>query len=110
MYTQEQKDRLFHVIMDGIAVRCKTKDQSYELSEILNDAGIRWGSGDSMLQRCVWDNYREQTVYNYEANREGMMYGDAMWYQKHGRIVVDFDRIIISEPQPAISLMEYMLL
>lgn len=104
------KDNLVKVLFDGKAIRCKTRDQSYELSEILNDAGICWTSGRSMLQhRNVWDDYRERTAYNYEADRAGMMYAPAEWYEEHGTEVVDFDQII-SEPQPTIFLMEYLSL
>ena len=110
MYTQGQQDRLVKTLLDGKAVRCETEDQSYELSEILNDAGICWVTGESMLQRRVWNDYGERTAYNYVANREGMMYGTAEWYEEHGREVVDFDEIITSEPQSAVSLMEYMSL
>lgn len=111
-YTQEQKDNLVKVLFGGKAIRCKTKDQNVELSEILDDVGICWISGESMLQSRVWDNYREQTAYNYEvgSNSEGMMYSHAAWYKEHGMEVVDFDTILISEPQPTISLMEYLLL
>ena len=109
-YTQEQKDNLVKVLFNGKAVRCETKDQSHELSKILDDAGIRWASGRSILQNRVWNDYRERTVYNYEADLEGMMYGPAEWYIEHGREIVDFDKILISEPQPTIFLMEYLSL
>lgn len=111
-YTQEQKDNLVKVLFDGKAIRCKTIDQSNELSEILDDVGICWIDGESMLQHRVWDSYRERTTYNYEvgSDSEGMMYSPAEWYEEHGREVVDFDQILISEPQPTISLMEYLSL
>ena len=110
-YTQEQKDNLVKVLFDGKAIRCKTEDQSYELSEILDDAGIRWISGVSMLQHCVWDDYRERTTYNYDADNEyffGMMYGTAEWYEENGKEVVDFDKILISEPQSIVSLLDIL--
>lgn len=109
-YTQEQKDNLVKVLFNGKSIRCKTIDQSNELSEILDDVGICWISGESMLQHRVWNNYREQTTYNYEVgSNEGMMYSPARWYKEHGREVVDFDQIL-TEPQPTISLMEYLSL
>ena len=107
-YTQEQKDNLVEVLFNGKAIRCKTKDQSYELSEILNGAGICWTSGKSMLQHRVWNNYEERTAYNYEADREGMMYAPAEWYEEHGTEVVDFDKIFILEPQPTVSLLDIL--
>lgn len=110
MYTQEQKDKLFRIIMDRIAVRCKTEEESFALSEILDNFKVCWSSGLSMIYHSVWDDYKEETTYVFDCTRNGIMYSPQRWYKENGYTVVDFNEIIISEPQSAVSLMEYMSL
>ena len=110
MYTQEQRDKLLHVIMDGIAVRCKTEEESFELSAILDNFGVYWVSGLSMRSYSVWDNYEEETTYVFDCMGNGIMYSPQRWYKENGYTVVDFSEVMTSEPQSAVSLMEYMSL
>lgn len=110
MYTQKQRDRLLETLLDGKAVRCKTADENNALFEILNDAGMCWASGTSLLEKQHWTEYREDTAYNYETDGDGIMFCHAQWYSDYGYTVVDFKEIITSEPQSAVSLMEYMSL
>lgn len=107
-YTQEQRDGLVKTLLDGKAVRCKTADENNALCEILNSAGMSWASGKSLLDCQRWNEYEEDTVYNYEHGSNGIMYCNSRWYSNHGYTIIDFDEILASEP--TVSLMEYMSL
>lgn len=107
-YTQEQRDELVKTLLDGKVVRCKTADENNALCEILYSAGMSWASGKSLLERQYWEKYGEDTAYNYEHDRNGIMWCDIRWYNNHGYTIIDFDEILT--PEPAVSLMEYMSL
>lgn len=54
-----------------IVVNCKTEEEAKEFLEILDGDGIEWVTGNELITKNNWGEYKEHTCYrinNYKKN------------------------------------------
>ena len=70
-------------------IRCRTRDESLELSEFLDDLGLKWCNGSSYIDLDNWYMYMEDTCYFFN---EGT-YGDATYAENEGYTILEFSEL-----------------
>lgn len=93
------------------AIVCRTQEEANLLLSMLNDQGIRWASGDSVLDHTNWEQNKEETEYNLTRSEYGnldyLKFGDISWALKYGYNIICFEDIFDTQVS-AISLMDLL--
>ena len=63
----------------NIAISCPTKEDAIEFSKVCKDNGLKWASGDEIIDNIKYDKYGEYTCY--EIDEAGIYYAPKSYYK-----------------------------
>ena len=68
------------------AMHCKTEEEAKEFCEVMHDAGGIWCSGDSYHLNTYWNEYEEDTAYDFNYST----YCDVRFFLKEGYTILEW--------------------
>ena len=78
------------------AMHCKTEEEVKIFCRYLNSIGKKWCSGTSYSRLTIWDNYKEQTCYEFNKGA----YSDKSFYEDSGYKILEFSDFEWDEMTP----------
>ena len=51
--------------LKGVAIHCKTDKEAIECCNLADKLGLKWLSGDSFLSFNPWEDFGQETCYNF---------------------------------------------
>ena len=67
------------IIGKRIAISCPTKEDAIEFSKVCKANGLKWSSGDEIIDNIKYDKYGEYTCY--EIDEVGIYYSPKSYYK-----------------------------
>lgn len=74
------------IIDKNIAISCPTKEDAIEFSKVCKDNGLKWGSGDEIIDNIKYDKYGENTCY--EIDEVGIYYSPKSFFKSQGYNII----------------------
>lgn len=74
-------------------VNCKTEEAAINFLRLCNQQGIKWVSGDSLLDKNLWSRYQEYTCYTVSFKKR-ISVGPMSYFISRGSTVVVYDQSV----------------
>lgn len=68
--------------MLGQVFHCRTKELADKFAQLCEEVGLRWVTGNSLVNNTNWDKYKEETCYSVDSCGE-IRYGDKGYYDNY---------------------------
>lgn len=75
-----------------IVVNCKTEEEAKEFLEILDGDGIEWVTGNELITKNNWGEYKEHTCYRIDDDKR-MTYATCNYYREDGKQIITFTEL-----------------
>lgn len=96
------------IIGKRIAISCPTKEDAIEFSKVCKDNGLKWASGDEIIDNIKYDKYGENTCY--EIDEAGIYYSPKSFFASQGyNIIVWKDSVNILSKSSLIQLIKALI-
>lgn len=86
-------------LTENQAVHCATKEEAKRICKIAHDNGLKWNTGRTYIGENNWEEYKEETCYNFNLNVFESLY----YYKKEGYEIIPSTKIT-EEPKPKTEL------
>ena len=82
-------------ITEKQVVHCATEEEAKRICKLAHDNGLKWDNGYSYLEVNYWEEYKEQTCYDFNIDA----FADIKFHKQRGYEIIPSTQIT-EEPQP----------
>lgn len=74
------------IIGKSVAISCPTKEDAIEFSRVCKDNGLKWASGDEIIDDIKYNKYGKYTCY--EIDEAGIYYSPKSFFVSQGYDII----------------------
>lgn len=74
---------------EDIVIHCDTEEKANDLLNYLDNLGITWVSGSSLLNYNNWEEYKQNTCYEFY--NKGISYADCEFYKDENCKIIEWE-------------------
>lgn len=79
------------IMQPNTVVHCKTEEQAENLLKWVDSKGLKWGSGDSYLNKTRYSTYGDETCYKLQNGN----FAGYDFYAEKGYNILQYDQVVV---------------